>query len=35
VVPAGRVFRLDEIREAHTLMESGDGRGKLVVLPWS
>ena len=35
VVPVDRVFGLDEIRAAHTLMESGDARGKLVVLPWS
>ncbi|WP_020014968.1 zinc-binding alcohol dehydrogenase family protein [Promicromonospora sukumoe] len=34
VVPVDRVFGLDQIREAHTLMESGDARGKLVVLPW-
>jgi NADPH2:quinone reductase len=34
VIPIGRVFALDEIREAHALMESGDARGKLVVLPW-
>jgi NADPH2:quinone reductase len=34
VVPVDRVFRLDDIREAHTLMESGNGRGKLVVRPW-
>lgn len=31
VVPVDRVFAVDQIREAHTLMESGDARGKLVV----
>lgn len=35
VVPVDRAFDLDQIRDAHTLMESGDARGKLVVLPWS
>ncbi|MGW6005801.1 zinc-binding alcohol dehydrogenase family protein [Oerskovia enterophila] len=35
LVPIDRVFRIDQIREAHTLMESGAARGKLVVLPWS
>jgi NADPH2:quinone reductase len=34
VVPVDRAFDLDQIRDAHTLMESGDARGKLVVLPW-
>ncbi|NKG19830.1 zinc-binding dehydrogenase [Paeniglutamicibacter sp. ANT13_2] len=34
-VPIDRVFGLDQIREAHTLMESGEARGKLVVLPWN
>jgi NADPH:quinone reductase len=34
VIPIDRVFVLDQIREAHALMESGDARGKLVVLPW-
>ena len=34
VVPVDRVFGLDQIRDAHALMESGDARGKLVVLPW-
>ncbi|MEV0894761.1 zinc-binding alcohol dehydrogenase family protein [Promicromonospora sp. NPDC050262] len=34
VIPVDRVFGLDQVREAHTLMESGDARGKLVVLPW-
>ncbi len=34
-VPVDRIFRLDEIREAHTVMESGAARGKLVVLPWT
>ena len=28
-------FGLDHVREAHSLMESGGARGKLVVLPWS
>ncbi|MCA2212558.1 zinc-binding alcohol dehydrogenase family protein [Jidongwangia harbinensis] len=32
-VPVDRVFGLDQIREAHTLMESGQASGKLVVLP--
>ena len=32
-VPIDRVFELDDIHEAHTLMESGQARGKLVVLP--
>lgn len=32
VVPVDRVFGMDEIREAHALMESGRARGKLVVL---
>lgn len=35
VVPVDRAFALDQIRDAHTHMESGDTRGKLVVLPWS
>lgn len=30
-IPVDRVFALDDIREAHSLMESGDARGKLVV----
>jgi NADPH:quinone reductase-like Zn-dependent oxidoreductase len=30
-VPVARVFELDEIVEAHTLMESGEASGKLVV----
>jgi NADPH2:quinone reductase len=34
-VPIDRVFGLDQIHEAHTLMESGEARGKLVVLPWN
>jgi NADPH:quinone reductase-like Zn-dependent oxidoreductase len=34
VIPIDRVFMLDQIRDAHTLMESGQARGKLVVLPW-
>jgi NADPH:quinone reductase-like Zn-dependent oxidoreductase len=34
-VPVDRVFRLDEIRDAHARMESGNARGKLVVLPWT
>ena len=34
-VPVDRTFGLDQIRDAHTLMESGEARGKLVVLPWS
>ncbi|MDD9205695.1 zinc-binding dehydrogenase, partial [Georgenia sp. 10Sc9-8] len=33
VVPLDRAFRLEEIREAHALMESGDAHGKLVVMP--
>ncbi len=32
-VPRGRVFRLDEIAEAHRLMEDGHAGGKLVVVP--
>jgi NADPH:quinone reductase-like Zn-dependent oxidoreductase len=32
-VPIGRVYRLDEIVQAHTDMERGVGGGKLVVLP--
>ncbi|MEV6489374.1 zinc-binding alcohol dehydrogenase family protein [Actinoplanes sp. NPDC051633] len=32
-VPIDRVFDLDHISDAHTLMESGEARGKLVVLP--
>lgn len=35
VVPGDRVFGLDQIRDAHALMEAGDARGKLVGLPWS
>jgi NADPH2:quinone reductase len=35
VVPIDRVFELDRIGAAHTLMESGQARGKLVVLPWT
>ncbi|MCD7101159.1 zinc-binding alcohol dehydrogenase family protein [Pseudoclavibacter sp. 13-3] len=31
VVPIDRVFSLDQIREAHALMESGQAHGKLVV----
>jgi NADPH:quinone reductase len=34
IIPIDRVFALDEIRDAHGLMESGAARGKLVVLPW-
>ena len=34
-VPIDQVFALDQIREAHTRMESGDTRGKIVVLPWT
>ena len=32
-VPIDRVFDLDHVHDAHTLMESGQARGKLVVLP--
>lgn len=32
-VPRGRTFRLEEIAEAHRLMEEGHAGGKLVVLP--
>ena len=32
-VPIGRTFALDEIGQAHTLMESGTAGGKIVVLP--
>ena len=35
VVPLDRAFDLDHLRDAHTLMESGDARGKLVGLPWA
>ncbi|MGF0118355.1 zinc-binding alcohol dehydrogenase family protein [Promicromonospora sp. Marseille-Q5078] len=35
VVPVDRAFALDDIRDAHALMESGDARGKLVGLPWA
>lgn len=31
-VPLDRVFGLDQIQDAHTLMESGQARGKLVVV---
>ena len=31
-VPIGRVFRLDEIQEAHRIMEAGTAGGKIVVL---
>jgi NADPH:quinone reductase-like Zn-dependent oxidoreductase len=31
--PVDRVFRLDQIREAHTYLEAGSATGKLVVLP--
>ena len=32
-VPIGRTFALDDILQAHTLMESGTAGGKIVVLP--
>ncbi|MDO4887978.1 MAG: zinc-binding alcohol dehydrogenase family protein [Actinomycetaceae bacterium] len=32
VIPLDRVFDLEQIREAHAYMESGEARGKLVVL---
>ena len=32
-VPIARTYRLDEIVEAHTLMEHGSAGGKLVVVP--
>ena len=32
-VPIGRTFALDDIVQAHTLMESGTAGGKIVVLP--
>jgi NADPH2:quinone reductase len=32
VVPVGRVFELDEIQEAHRVMEAGTAGGKLVVV---
>jgi len=32
-VPIGRTFALDEIVQAHTLMENGTAGGKIVVLP--
>lgn len=35
VVPIGRVFDLDEIQEAHRVMEAGTAAGKLVVLTGS
>ncbi|MHA6510401.1 zinc-binding dehydrogenase [Tessaracoccus sp. Y1736] len=31
VVPLDRIFTLDQIQEAHTVMEQGTARGKLVV----
>jgi NADPH:quinone reductase-like Zn-dependent oxidoreductase len=31
-VPIGRIFRLDEIQEAHRVMEAGTAGGKIVVL---
>jgi NADPH:quinone reductase-like Zn-dependent oxidoreductase len=31
-VPVGKVFKLDEIVEAHRLMESNSAGGKIVVL---
>lgn len=33
VVPVLRVFRREEIREAHALMAPGEALGKLVLLP--
>ncbi|RSX57195.1 zinc-binding alcohol dehydrogenase family protein [Bifidobacterium samirii] len=33
VLPASRVFGIDEIGQAHALMESGHANGKIVVLP--
>lgn len=33
VVPLARSFRLDDIVEAHTLLENGGAAGKLVVIP--
>jgi len=32
-VPTGRVYRMDEVIQAHTDMESGAAGGKLVVVP--
>ncbi len=32
-IPIGRVFRLDQIVEAHRCMESNDAGGKIVVMP--
>lgn len=32
-VPIGRTFTLEDIMQAHTLMESGTAGGKIVVLP--
>ena len=32
VVPLARVFRLDQIQEAHAAMEAGSATGKIVVL---
>lgn len=34
-LPAGPVFALDQIAEAHRLMESNGAAGKIVVLPWT
>ncbi len=34
VVPIHRVYRLDQIAEAHADMEAGRAAGKLVVVPW-
>jgi NADPH:quinone reductase-like Zn-dependent oxidoreductase len=33
IVPLAHTYRLDEIAEAHALMEHGSAGGKLVVLP--
>jgi NADPH:quinone reductase-like Zn-dependent oxidoreductase len=32
VPPIAKVFKLEEIREAHLLMESNDANGKIVIL---
>lgn len=33
VVPLDRTYALDQVRDAHALMENGEARGKLVLMP--